>query len=279
MFGTGLIVFRETLEAALFVGIIAAATRGVLNRSSWLALGIGVGAVGSLLMAAAIEPISNWADGIGQELVTMGILSIALAMLAWHCIWVSAHAKEMVADAKRIGTAVASGNGTLWAVALAVAMTVLREGAETVLFVVGLVSGSQEATGTLVAGGCIGLVLGAVIGWLIYAGLGKVKPLRLFAVTNVLILMLAGKLASQLAKTLSQADWVTWLADSAWDMSSLLPDQSLPAMLLHGVIGYEASPSQLQLVFYVGAILLIGLSARAMRLRLQQPVLLTPQPS
>ena len=37
MFGTGLIVFRETLEAALFVGILAAATRlvAIAPGSPW----------------------------------------------------------------------------------------------------------------------------------------------------------------------------------------------------------------------------------------------------
>ena len=32
MFATAIIVFRETLEAALFVGIMAVATRGLAGR-------------------------------------------------------------------------------------------------------------------------------------------------------------------------------------------------------------------------------------------------------
>jgi high-affinity iron transporter len=34
MFGAALIVFRESLEAALLIGIIAAATRGLPQRNS-----------------------------------------------------------------------------------------------------------------------------------------------------------------------------------------------------------------------------------------------------
>ena len=37
MFTTALIVFRESLEAALLIGIVAAATRGLAGRSRWLA--------------------------------------------------------------------------------------------------------------------------------------------------------------------------------------------------------------------------------------------------
>lgn len=267
MFGTGLIVFRETLEAALFVGIVAAATRSVAHRTRWLALGALLGVLGSLLMAAAMERISNWANGLGQDLMNVAILGIALLMLAWHTIWVSAHAREMTEDARRLGTDAARGAGTLWAVALAVAMTVLREGAETVLFVTGLVSGSPDGAGALMVGASLGLVLGVAVGWLIYSGLGQVQPRRLFAITNALILLLAGNLASQLARTLQQADWLNWLSESAWDSSALVSNDSLLGMLLHGVIGYDASPSQLQVLFYVLATLLIGLTARQMRLR------------
>ena len=266
MFGTGLIVFRETLEAALFVGIVAASTRGVMNRTRWLSLGVTVGVCGSVLMASAMGQISSWANGIGQDIVTVCILSIALCMLAWHCIWVSPNSNQMVKDAKTIGTSTAQGHQTLWALAIAVALSVLREGAETVLFVAGLMSGSTETQGALISSVTIGLAIGAFAGWLIYAGLGQVKPQRLFAVTNILILMLAGSLASQLAKTANQADWISLFGEHAWDISALLPNDSVIGMVLHGVFGFEASPTQLQVLFYLGTTILIGMAARQMKL-------------
>lgn len=270
MFGTGLIVFRETLEAALFVGILAAATRTVEHRTRWLALGAALGVLGSLLMAAAMGQISDWANGLGQDMVNAAILVTALFMLAWHTIWVSTHAQQMTKDARRLGVDAAQSSGALWAVTLAVAMTVLREGAETVLFVTGLVTGSTQGVGTMMMGAVLGLVLGVTVGWLIYSGLGQVQPKRLFAITNVLILLLAGNLASQLAKTLQQADWLNWLSDNAWDSSSVLSNDSLMGVLMHGVVGYDASPSQLQVLFYVLTSVLIWLSARHIRLRSQR---------
>jgi len=150
----------------------------------------------------------------------------------------------------------------LWALSIAVGLSVLREGAETVLFVAGLVSGSEESAFTVSISVLAGLASGALAGFLVYTGLGKVKPQRLFAVTNALILLLAGNLASQLAKTLNQADVLPYLSDSAWDISSLLPNESAPGMLLHGVIGYDANPMQLQLVFYAATVALIYLATR-----------------
>jgi len=270
MFGTGLIVFRETLEAALFVGIVAASTRGVATRSRWLAAGVAAGLLGSFALASVMDRVASLAEGLGQDIVTAAILSVALAMLAWHCIWVSTHAREMAAGAKRLGASAAQGTSTLWALSVAVALSVLREGAETVLFVTGLVSGApQSPIGTAVGVGA-GLALGAVAGWVLYAGLARVRAHRLFSVTNALILLLAGSLASQLARTLNQANLLTLLPEPAWDVSSVLPDDSSVGMVLHGVVGYEASPSWLQLMFYVVATGSIWFAARRMQARAGQ---------
>lgn len=273
MLGTGIIVFRETLEAALFIGIVAASTKGLDKRTRWLTLGVAMGMLGSLLMASAMESISNWAEGFGTDLVTACILILALAMLAWHCIWVSAHAKDMVKDARSLGCNAASGNSSLWALSVAVGLSVLREGAETVLFVGGLVSGSSESAVTIAFSVLAGLASGALAGWLVYAGLGKVKPQRLFAVTNVLILLLAGNIASQLAKTLNQADVLPYLSDNAWDISDLMSNESAPGMLLHGIIGYDANPMQLQLVFYAATVLVIYFASRIVLQRVNKPQL------
>ncbi len=257
MFATGLIVFRETLEAALFVGIIAAATRGIERRSLWMAGGVLVGFAGALLMAAGMQQVSVWADGIGQDLLNVGIISIALLMLAWHCIWVSTHGREMAKEAKQVGLSAAHGSSSLWALSVAVALSVLREGAETVLFIAGFMSGSTEQGATMLLGAVMGLLGGALVGVLIYLGLTKVKTQHLFSVTNVLILVLAGSLASQLAKTLNQAGLVERWSEPLWNMSNILSNDSSLGVFLHALMGYEASPSVLQLLFYAGAVSLI----------------------
>ncbi len=265
MFATGVIVFRETLEAALFIGIIAAATRGLPLRSRWLAAGVVAGALGSLMLAAGMGQVSAWADGIGQDLMNVAILSIALLMLAWHCVWVSPQAGKMVMEAKRMGHAALEGSSTLWALSLAVALSVLREGAETVLFVSGFLSGSSEGLLMVLSGAGVGLATGSLAGIMIYWGLARIKTQHLFAVTNVLILILAGSLASQLAKTLLQAGIVMRWSTPLWDGSALLANDSTLGTLLHALVGYEARPAGLQIIFYLGTISLIWFAAKQMK--------------
>jgi high-affinity iron transporter len=267
MFATALIVFRETLEAALFVGIIAAATRGLAGRTRWLSGGVLAGVAGALGLAAGADRIAALADGIGQDLMNVGILSVALAMLAWHCIWVSTHGHEMSRDAKQLGSSVSKGARAPRALMVAVALAVLREGAETVLFVAGLTSGNPGVADGMLAGAGLGLAGGSAIGILLYFGLSRVKPQHLFAVTNGLIVLLAAAIASQLAKALAQSGLTELWTATLWDTSSFLRPESALGVLLHALVGYDARPSGLQLAFYVATVLFITIATRQVQLR------------
>ena len=255
MFAASLIVFRETLEAALFVGIIAAATKQLPQRGRWLAGGVAAGFVGALLLALTAEQVGAWADGIGQDLVNIAILFVALTMLVWHCVWVSTHGREMAMEARQLGASVQGGQRKPWALFVAVALAVLREGAETVLFVAGsLTGGGLAGTASVLLACVLGLVAGAVVGVALYAGLSRIPTQKLFAATNVLIALLAASIASQLARALTQAGLLERGTTPLWDSSAWLAADSATGTLLHALIGYDARPSAVQLGFYVAVL-------------------------
>lgn len=262
MFAAALIVFRESLEAALFVGIVAAATRGLAGRERWLATGVATGALGALLLALLAEQASGWFDGLGQDVVDIGVLSLALVMLLWHCIWVGPQSRRMAHDARQLAQSVRAGGRPPWALLAAVALAVLREGAETVLFVGGAVTGSGASLPAALLSSTAGLALGVAAGWLIYAGLARIPPRHVFAATNVLIALLAGSIASQLARKLAQAGLVDGWSSPLWDSSRWLAADSALGTLLHALVGYDAQPSGLQLAAYLGVLLLIFAGTR-----------------
>jgi high-affinity iron transporter len=272
MLAIALIVFRETLEAALFVGIAAAATRGLVGRGRWLGGGVALGVAGALALALLAGRIAAWADGLGQDLVNVGVLGAALAMLLWHCIWGAQHGQEAAHDARRLGNQVREGQHAPVALALACALAVLREGAETVLFVLGM-TGSDAPGGwaTSVTGVALGLVVGAAVGAMVYFGLSRVPPHRLFGVTHVLIMLLTAAIASQLARALAQAGLVQTGTTPLWDTSHWLAPDSPPGALLHAMAGYDAQPSALQLTFYVATIVVVVLAQRRELMRRQRP--------
>lgn len=270
MFATALIVFRETLEAALFVGVVAVATKGLAGRAVWLLAGIATGLAGALLLAAGSSYIGSWADGVGQDFVNAAILGLALLMLAWHCIWVSTQGQAMAQEAKQLGASARSGQRAPWALVVAVALAVLREGAETVLFVAGLAAGSDASAQSTAVAVLFGLFAGAVLGALLYLGLSRIKAHHLFPVTNTLILLLAAAIASQLARTLSQAGVLNLWSQSLWDSSSVLADNSPLGATLHALVGYTAQPSGLQLAFYVATLVIISAATRRVRSHLSR---------
>ena len=107
-------------------------------------------------------------------------------------------------------------------------------------------------------GGAVGVALEAAAGIAIYWGLVSIPMRLLFSVTSWLVLLLAAGLASQGAAFLMQADLLPSLGANLWDTSFLLSDQSLPGRILHTLIGYTAQPAGIQVVFYLGTLLIIG---------------------
>lgn len=254
MFTAALIVFRESLEAALFIGIVAAATRQLAGRSRWLGGGVAAGVFGALLLALAAQHIGEWADGIGQDLVNVAILSLALLMLVWHCVWVSSHAAEMVAEARQLGNSVAGGQRTPWALMVAVTLAVLREGAETVLFIGGSMTGAEASPWRVLLAGGAGLALGAGVGAVLYFGLSRIPMRKLFWVTNLLVALLAASMASQLARALSQAGLLDVGSAPLWDSSAALAPESPLGTVLHAMVGYDAQPTGAQMAAYLAVL-------------------------
>ena len=265
MFAAALIVFRESLEAALFVGIVAAATRELTGRGRWLSGGVGLGVFGALLLALMAQRVSDWFDGVGQDVVNIAVLSLALVMLLWHCIWVAAHAREMAGDARRLGASVQQGERKPWALLVAVALAVLREGAETVLFVGGALTGSESGTATVVASVVIGITLGVAVGFALYTGLARIPTRHLFTTTNILIAILAGSIGSQLVKSLAQAGFIERWTAPLWDTSQWLAPESALGTLMHALVGYDARPSAAQLASYLAVLGLIYAGNRLLR--------------
>ena len=261
MLGTGLLVFREVLEAALIVSIVCAATRGVPGRGGWVGIGITAGVIGAILVALFASTIAEAVSGIGQELFNATVLLAAVVMIAWHAIWMASHGKELATQMKAVGGAVQSGKRPLSALLIVVAIAVLREGSEVVLFLYG-----QAASGAgvieIASGIALGVVGGVGVGFLLYFGLLGIPMRYFFSATNWLMMLLAAGLASQAAGFLIQADVLPAFGNRVWDSSALLSNGSLMGKTLHTLIGYDAQPAGMQLVFYAITAVAIALGMR-----------------
>ena len=247
MFVSLIIVFREALEAGLIVGIVLAATEGVPGRGRWIAGSIAAGAAGASLVAAAL---SNAFEGAGQEVFTAAILCFAVVMLSWHILWMSHHAPTVAAELREVGRAVRLGQRSLLALAIVVAVAVMRERAEVVLFLYGIIVASHTSALSLATGGVAGLAAACLVSWLLYRGLVAIPVHRLFSVTNGLVALLAAGMAGQAASVLHGADILPGWGEHLWDTSFVLADDSFLGRSLHALVGYSARPSGIQLAAY-----------------------------
>jgi high-affinity iron transporter len=260
-----LIVFREVFEAGLIIGIVLAATEGIAGRGRWIAGGVIAGLAGAGIVALLADAISNALAGVGQEAFNATVLIIAAAMLSWHCLWMAKHGREMAGAFKALGRDVATGAKTLAAMAVVVAVAILREGAEVVLFLFGIAAGGGETPSNMIAGSMLGLAAGAATSWVLYRGLLIIPPKRLFAVTNLLIALLAAGMAGQAAVFLNKANLAPSLGDQLWDTSRILADDSVVGRALHVLTGYADRPMGIQLLAW--GLVLVTLLAASRRMR------------
>lgn len=245
-----IIVLREVLEAALIIGIVLAASRGVPQRGLWVLAGIGAGIGGSLVVAGFAEGIALALSGVGQEVFNAGVLLLATGMLGWHNVWMKRHGRELAREMQIAGSAVSSGLKPLSLLLVVVGIAVLREGSEVVLFLYGIAAGGAGAL-ALWTGSLLGLLAGVALGGLIYFGLLRIPARHLFTVTSWMILLLAAGMASQAAGFLVQAGLIPGIVEPLWDSSGLLPEHHPLGTVLGALMGYDDQPSAMQLIFFV----------------------------
>jgi high-affinity iron transporter len=266
MLGVALLVFREVLEAALIVTVVAAATRGVPHRRVFIGGGVALGIVGAGLVALCMNFIEGSLGGSGQELFEATVLLTAVVMIGWHVTWMSSHGKEMAQRLRSVSASISSGASSVAVLLVVVALAVMREGSEIALFLFGLAAGGAGKL-DLTAGVPLGLGGGVALGFVLYFGLLRIPMSHFFRATNWMLVLLAAGLSSSAAAYLIQADWLPALGNQLWDTSWLLSNSSLVGQALHVLVGYEARPAGMQLVFWAvtfGA-LLIAMRATAMR--------------
>ncbi|MHC2090274.1 FTR1 family iron permease [Methylobacterium sp. CM6244] len=256
MIGAFVIAFREVIEAGLIIGIVLAATRGITGRGRWIGLGVVGGLAGACLVALFAESISDAFEGAGQDILNAAVLATAVVMLIWHNTWMSRHGRELAGELKAAGESVRRGETTSAALAFVVGAAILREGAEFVLFLYGLVASGTSGP-DLQIGALAGVGAGILISAVSYFGLAAIPTRYVFSVTSALIIFLAAGLAAQAAQFLTNAGLITVLDRPLWNTANILSEGSMVGRVLHALVGYIDRPTGLQVIVYLGTILVM----------------------
>ena len=101
-----------------------------------------------------------------------------------------------------------------------------------------------------------------IVGAALYLGLLRVPTRHFFTVTSWMILLLAAGMASQAAGYLIQADYLPALGEMLWDSSHLVAHDSIAGEVLGTLVGYDAQPAGMQLLFWLTTLLTIGIAMK-----------------
>ncbi|HWA66642.1 MAG TPA: iron uptake transporter permease EfeU [Mycobacteriales bacterium] len=251
MLPTFVIGLREGLEAALIVGIIAAFLRkqGRLDLLRWVYVGVGTAIALCVGVGVALRVLSDDLPQRQQEGLETIVGALAVGMVTYMVVWMRRHSRDLkgtlegaTAEALRAGSDRAGK-----ALVLMAFLAVLREGFETVVFL--LAAFNETGSGASpVAGAIIGIVVAVGLGWGIYRGGVKLNLSKFFRATGLVLVLVAAGLVMTAIHTAHEAGWLDVGQHQTFDMSWLVRPGSIRASLLTGILGLQPQPVVIELV-------------------------------
>lgn len=254
-----IITFRETLEAALIIGIILA----FLNKTNQtqynkhVYFGTIAAIIGSLIAAIAFNVFLGGFEGQNEEIFEGILMITGTVLISWMILWMM----QQRHIAQKLETEVSKSIQSHNAIAIAgiVFVSVLREGVETVIFLGAL--GLKEGTQISLAGGIIGVIGAVLLGYALFKHFLKIKLKTVFNTTSILLILFAAGLLAHGIHEFEEAGIIPITIEHVWDINPPLnPDKSFP--LLHekgligsiatGLFGYNANPSLTEVIAYLG---------------------------
>lgn len=251
MFVPFLIMFREGLEAALIVSLIASYLKRT-QRAQWLGIvwiGVILAAALCLGLGIFINETTDEFPQKQQELFEGIVAVVAVGILTYMVFWmrkVSRSVKTHLEGA--IDNALNAGKGQGWALVAMVFFAVAREGLESVFF---LLAAFQQDVGIQAPiGAVLGLVCAIIVGMMIYWGGVKLHLAKFFKWTSLFILFVAAGLAAGAIRAFHEAGLWNYLQDIAFNFTDVLSTHSLLGTLLEGIFGYQEAPTVSEVLVY-----------------------------
>ena len=244
-----LITLREGLEVSLVLAILISylVKTGRSSETGGVWRGTGLAVVLCLVIGIVIHAAVGGLHGTAEQLVEGFIAVAAATVLTWMIFWMRSNARSLGSELRDKVDA-ATTVGALAAIAF---VATVREGLETVLFLLSAETGSSSGA-EVVVGGLAGLALSAVLGWAIYKGGNRMNLRRFFQVTGVLLILFAAGLVGKAFHEFREAlDLHSGgLIDPAWTIESGLWAEGTFYDFMKGFFGWHAETEKIRLIAY-----------------------------
>ncbi len=266
---TFLIVFREALEASLIVGIIMTILVRMEQRRFFphvygsVLLAIGA----SFLIGMTLTHFTESTKEEFEKIIEGSISFIACCVLTYMIFWMDTQAKKIRPQIEtKLEQAISQKE--YWTLISLPFLAILREGAETVLF---LKAVAMKNSGYIsLWGGIVGFLLAVFIVGLIFI-LGKRVPLKpFFQSTSLFLLLVAAGLLAYGIHEFQEIGLIPEGYAPVWNINHILNEKQGIGAFLKSMFGYNGNPSLIEVIGYSLYILGIYIA-----LRKRQPKLST----
>ncbi|WP_438985105.1 FTR1 family protein [Aequoribacter sp.] len=234
-----LLVLREVLEAAVLLSLLWNFSKVASLSTRWVIPAALMGVVVAVCYAAAIEWVTDWWDGSGQERIS-AMLHLAVYLPVLILVW---------ALYRPLPT-----NYTLAAMVVIFIAAMIREGSEIVIYV-GAFADAPNVKGAVFSGALIGAGIAISCGVLVSALLATLTRQQTQFWIGICLVFVASGMMLQAVSLLDQAGLIGY-SDRAFDLESWVSEQSVLGQMLYAVFGYDSQPSWVQLGVYAASLTL-----------------------
>src|SRR3989338_4982332 len=265
-----IITFRETLEAALVVGIILAYLIKIKKEryNNVVYLGIVSAVIASIIGAFLFNMLAGGFTGRAEEIFEGIAMIFAAFLITFMIIWML-NQKHIVVDLhKKVDKEVDEQHRA--GLFFLVFTSVFREGIETVIF---LGAASFVSVENNVLGALLGIIAAIILGYAMFIWSKKINIKAFFNVTSVLLILFAAGLVAHGIHEFEEAGILNPGVEHVWDINPAAPlaeegiypalhENGIVGSFLKGMFGYNGNPSLLEVLFYFGYFVVIFLVYR-----------------
>jgi len=243
-----LITLREGLEASLIVAILLTyltkTDRKADARYVWW--GTAVASLACLVVGTIVYLALDGLNGKVEYATEGTIALVAAAVLTQMIFWMRKNSQSLSVELR--AKVDASAKTALFTIAF---VAVVREGLETVLFLLSAETTSSSGN-SVVVGGLLGLVAAVALGVAIFAGGQKINLKMFFNVTAVLLILFAAGLAGKSVHEYRLFfGWENgWLMQSAWTVESGMWSSGTFYDFVKGFFGWHKAAENIRVITY-----------------------------
>lgn len=249
------IMWRECVEALLIVGVVFGWLKqlktGRKEGMLFLGAGVAIGVLVACILGFTLVELSGSVSGQIQNYLKATMTFIAALMIVYMVKWMRTNGRTLKSD---MLSTMAKNESRRWNISIlvVVATAVAREGSEAFIFIYALGFGENGVVSASMIGAVFtGLGLAILSIYLLSLGNKIFSWKYFFKITEILLLLLGGAMLLNCVDLLVTAGILPILKAKLWDTSFILGDGGTFTPLLASVFGYRATPSLIDVLFYL----------------------------